>query len=110
MHFSTALAAAAAVVPLVSAHGSGLPTILGMNPKDLKARAILSNIGARFAEVHDFAHAEAKSLNARQDDRECGEGVGNCGAGLCCSQAGCMYIIGSMLWRTLLTRNRLRHG
>lgn len=88
MHFSTALAAAAAVVPLVHAHGSNLPTIVGLNPKDLKARAILSNLGARFAEAHDFAHTEAKSLNARQDDRECGEGVGNCGAGLCCSQAG----------------------
>ncbi|KAH7400961.1 hypothetical protein DE146DRAFT_781783 [Phaeosphaeria sp. MPI-PUGE-AT-0046c] len=88
MHLSTALAAVAAVVPLANAHGSGLPTILGLNPKDLKARAILSNLGAQFAEVHDFARTEAKSLNARQNDRECGEGIGNCGAGLCCSQSG----------------------
>lgn len=81
MHFSTALAAAAAVVPLVNAHGSNLPTIVGLNPKDLKARAILSNLGAHFAEVHGGVHASAKSLDARQDDRQCGEGIGNCGAG-----------------------------
>jgi len=87
MHFSAALAAAAAV-SVVSAHGSGLPTIVGLNPKDLKARAILSSIGARIAEPHDFAKTETTPLKARQDGRECGEGVGNCGAGLCCSQAG----------------------
>jgi hypothetical protein len=91
MHFSTTLAAVAAVAPLVSAHGSGngLPTIVGLNPKDLKARAILSNLGARFATINEFAKTEAKPLKARQDDRECGAGIGSCGAGLCCSQAGC---------------------
>jgi hypothetical protein len=90
MHFSTALTAVAAVAPLVSAHGAGLPTIVGLHPKDLKARALLSNLGARFAEVHEFAKNEAKPLKARQnDDRECGQGIGSCGAGLCCSQAGC---------------------
>ncbi|KAH3917922.1 hypothetical protein HBI56_178700 [Parastagonospora nodorum] len=90
MHFSTALAAVAAVAPLVSAHGSGngLPTIVGLNPKDLKARAILSNLGARFATVNDFAKTDVKSLKARQDDRQCGQGVGSCPAGQCCSQAG----------------------
>jgi hypothetical protein len=93
MHFSTALAAVAAVAPLVSAHGSGhnLPTIVGLNPKDLKARALLSNLGARFASVHDFAKTDAKPIKARQDDRQCGAGIGSCGAGLCCSQAGCRY-------------------
>jgi hypothetical protein len=95
MHFSTALAAVAAVAPLVSAHGSGafLPTIVGLHPKDLKARALLSNLGARFATVNDFAKTDAKPIEARQaqDDRECGAGVGSCGAGLCCSPAGCKY-------------------
>lgn len=92
MHFSSALAAVAAVAPLVNAHGSGngLPTIIGLNPKDLKARALLSNLGARFATINDFAKTEvAKPVKARQDDRQCGTGIGSCGAGLCCSQAGC---------------------
>jgi hypothetical protein len=95
MHFSTALTAAAAVAPLVSAHGAGLPTIVGLHPKDLKARALLSNIGARIAEVHEFAKTEAKPLKARQDDRQCGAGIGSCGAGLCCSQAGCKCLYDS---------------
>jgi hypothetical protein len=94
MHFSTALAAVAAIAPLASAHGSdhghGLPTIVGLNPKDLKARALLSNLGARFATINDFAKPEvAKPLEARQDDRQCGAGIGSCAAGQCCSQAGC---------------------
>jgi hypothetical protein len=86
MHFSTALAAVAAVAPLVSAHGSPLPQIVGLNPRDLKARAMLSNLGARFTEANELS----KTLEARQDDRECGKGVGSCAAGQCCSQAGCM--------------------
>lgn len=90
MHFSTAFAAAVAVAPLVNAHGSPLPQIVGLNPRDLKARALLSNIGARFAEVHEFAKSEP--LKARQDDRECGKGIGSCAAGMCCSQAGCELI------------------
>jgi len=91
MHFSTALAAVAAVAPLVNAHGSPLPQIMGLNPRDLKARAILSNIGARFTEVHEFAKSEP--LKARQDDdRECGQGIGSCAAGQCCSQAGCKSV------------------
>jgi hypothetical protein len=101
MHFSTALAAVAAVAPLVSAHGDGhghnLPTIVGLNPRDMKARALLSNLGARFASVHEFAKTDAKPIKARQDDRQCGAGVGSCGAGLCCSQAGCKCSIGLAL-------------
>lgn len=90
MHFSTALGAVAAVAPLVNAHGSPLPKIVGLNPRDLKARDLLSNLGARFAEVHEFAKADAKPLEAR-DDRECGAGIGSCAAGVCCSQAGCKF-------------------
>jgi hypothetical protein len=96
MHVSAALAAVAAIAPLASAHGSdhghGLPTIIGLNPKDLKARSLLSNLGARFATVNDFAKPQvAKPLEARQDDRQCGAGIGSCAAGQCCSQAGCGY-------------------
>jgi hypothetical protein len=96
MHFSTALAAVAAVAPLVNAHGSsnGLPTIVGLNPTDLKTRDLLAGLGARFASVHDFAKTEtAKPAMIRRDDRECGQGVGSCGAGLCCSQAGCKFYL-----------------
>jgi hypothetical protein len=91
MHFSTALAAVAAVAPIVNAHGAGngLPTIVGLNPKDLKTRDLLAGLGARFATINDFKKSAAKPANVRRDDRECGTGVGSCGAGLCCSQAGC---------------------
>jgi hypothetical protein len=94
MHFSTALATVAAIAPLVSAHGNGapLPKIVGLNPRDLKARDLLSGLGARFTEVHEFSKEE-NVLKARQDDRECGQGVGSCAAGQCCSQAGCMLLL-----------------
>ncbi|KAJ4365971.1 hypothetical protein N0V95_000348 [Ascochyta clinopodiicola] len=87
MHFST-LAAIAAVAPFVSAHGGmGLPKIAGINMRDLKSRDLLANLEARIAEVQT-AHAHENRLNARQDDRECGAGVGSCAAGQCCSGAG----------------------
>lgn len=92
MHYSTALAAVAAVAPLVSAHGAALPRILGLNPKDLRARDLLSSLGARFTEVDEFVKAPENQLKARQNDRECGTGVGSCAAGLCCSPSGCMYL------------------
>jgi len=87
MHFSTALATVAAVAPLVNAHGAPLPRIVGLNPRDLRARDLLSSLGARFNDVHEF-QKESAPLKARQDDRECGAGIGSCGAGICCSQAG----------------------
>jgi hypothetical protein len=86
MRYTSALAAVAAIAPLVSAHGASLPKIHGLNPKDLRARDLLGNLGARFAEVH-----EAHKLNTRQDDRQCGEGVGSCPNGQCCSGAGCTF-------------------
>ncbi|KAJ4382155.1 hypothetical protein N0V86_002484 [Didymella sp. IMI 355093] len=87
MHFST-LAAVAAVAPFVSAHGGmGLPKIAGINMRDLKSRDLLANLEARIAEVQT-AHAHANGLAARQDDRQCGAGVGSCPAGQCCSGAG----------------------
>jgi peptidoglycan/xylan/chitin deacetylase (PgdA/CDA1 family) len=88
MHFSTALAAVAAVAPIVNAHGNAaLPKIVGLNPKDLKARDLLAGLGARFAEVHEFAKEAAPEK--RQDTLECGASVGkSCAAGQCCSQSG----------------------
>ncbi|KAF2033572.1 glycoside hydrolase/deacetylase [Setomelanomma holmii] len=93
MRFSTALAAVAAIAPLASAHGAGaaLPRIVGLNPRDLKARDLLSSLGARFAEVQEFAKAEeAHHVKVkRQSDLECGASVGkSCAAGQCCSQSG----------------------
>ena len=89
MHFST-LAAVAAIAPFVSAHGGmGLPKIAGINMRDLKSRDLLATLEARIAEVQ-VAHAHASGLVARQDDRECGAGIGSCAAGQCCSGAGCM--------------------
>lgn len=89
MRYSSAIAAIAAVVPVVSAHGAALPRIIGLNPKDLKARDLLSSLGARFADAHEFAKGPENQLKPRQDDRECGAGIGSCGAGLCCSPSGC---------------------
>jgi hypothetical protein len=99
MHISTALATVAAIAPLVSAHGNGapLPKIVGLNPRDLKARGLLSNLGARFTEVHEFAK-ENRALKARQDDRECGQGIGSCAAGQCCSQSGCICFLIMISW------------
>lgn len=93
MRYSTAFAAVAAVVPAVSAHGSGapLPRIVGLNPRDLKARDLLSSLGARFADVKEYVkypENQVKPVKARQDDRQCGAGVGSCAAGECCSDAG----------------------
>lgn len=101
MRFSTAVAAAAAVMPFASAHeGAPVPKIAGLNVKDLKARHLLSNLKARFAEVNAHeTHEKRGSLETRQNvDGQCGPGFGSCAAGVCCSQAGCM-----MFPLTLLT-------
>lgn len=91
MYFSTALAAIAAVAPLVNAHGdSPMPKIVGLNPRDLKARNLLSSLGERIPEFRG-THEKHQALKSRQDDRQCGTGIGSCAAGECCSQAGCMY-------------------
>ncbi|KAF1837299.1 glycoside hydrolase/deacetylase [Decorospora gaudefroyi] len=95
MHYSTAIAAVAALTPFVSAHGHGgaVPNIVGLNPRDLKARSLLSGTGAKFTGVDKLLKGRGNSARAnpvkpRQDDRECGEGVGSCEAGMCCSPAG----------------------
>jgi hypothetical protein len=96
MHFSTALAAVAAVAPLVVAHGGsspGTPQIIGLNVKDLKARSMLSSWveRAQTAEVdHHEAHEKRQGGNA---EGQCGDGVGTCAAGYCCSENGCMILL-----------------
>lgn len=94
MHYSFTLAAIAAVTPFVSAHGNGLPNIVGLNPRDLRARDLLSHTGAKFIGANELSKPKAVSkvpVQARQDDRQCGAGVGSCAAGQCCSSAGCMF-------------------
>lgn len=96
MHYSAALAAVVAVAPIVSGHGTGLPNIVGLDPKDTRARDLLSGIGARFTGVNEIASAKNKvktQIVRRQDDRQCGAGIGNCPAGQCCSEAGCMFCL-----------------
>ncbi|KAF2473248.1 glycoside hydrolase/deacetylase [Lindgomyces ingoldianus] len=93
MHFSTALAAAAAaIVPLVNAHeGAPIPRIAGLNIKDLKARDIFTNFKVRQAADVDHHDAPKKrsNLEARQNtDGQCGAGFGSCAAGYCCSEGG----------------------
>ncbi|KAF2191086.1 carbohydrate esterase family 4 protein [Zopfia rhizophila CBS 207.26] len=90
MHFSTALAAAAAVAPLVNAHGgAGIPKIVGLNPKDLKARDMFANIRAR-VQGAEIDHVKRGNLAPRQGitDGQCGEGFGSCAEGYCCSGSG----------------------
>ncbi|KAF2006993.1 carbohydrate esterase family 4 protein [Amniculicola lignicola CBS 123094] len=93
MHFSTAVVAVAAVVPLVCAHrGPSIPTVAGLNIKDLKARNIFANIQARAAELeHSETHEKRTNLQSRQGgnaDGQCGTGKPSCAAGYCCSEAG----------------------
>jgi len=88
MHFSIAFTAVAAWAHLAHAHDLAAPQIVGLDPRDLKARDVLSSLGARFAAAKDFAKKPHSKLKARQDDRQCGTGIGSCAAGQCCSQAG----------------------
>ena len=95
MHFSTALAAIAAVAPFVSAHDSPRPPkIAGLNIKDLKARGVLDGLRARAAEVGRHA-AHETHLKPRQGgtDGQCGGTFGSCAAGYCCSASGCRFSI-----------------
>ena len=93
MRFSTSVAALTAIAPLANAHGNaGIPTIAGLH-KDLKARELLSTLAARFSEVEGHAHHEHSVLQTRQNnDKKCGDGIGSCGPGECCSRANCKYL------------------
>ena len=71
MHIPTVLAAAAAVMPMVNAHGDmpAVPKILGLNVRDLKARNLLGNMKVR----HE-AHEKRAVLDSRQNTNgQCGD-------------------------------------
>lgn len=88
MHFSNvAVATAATIVPLVAAHGVAIPHIVGLDVASLKGRDLLHTLETRFASA--AAHVES-TVEARQNDpKNCGEGIGTCKAGECCSKEGC---------------------
>jgi hypothetical protein len=91
MHFSTALAAIAAVAPLVNAHDvPGAPKIAGLNMRDLKARSVLDNLKARAAAVEQHAEHHLKPRQGGTDG-QCGASFGSCAAGYCCSESGCTF-------------------
>jgi hypothetical protein len=108
MHFSTTLAAVAAVAPFVSAHGTlSVPKIAGINMRDLKSRDLLATLEARIAGYN--AHDKHDAIKVRQDDRQCGPGVGNCAAGQCCSGAGCKLSLICTSNPQCANPNRLRY-
>jgi len=84
MYYSTvALAAIAAIAPAATAHGTGLPKLVGLDTSDLRVRNLLRDLNAR------LAVSDVHNINARQTGpKECGEGVGSCPAGKCCSEYG----------------------
>lgn len=58
---------------------------MGLDIADLKARNLLHSISARMSEG---IHTDAPEIEARDSPPECGEGIGSCPAGKCCSRAG----------------------
>lgn len=88
MFFVKTITLAAALTSLVSAHGStGLPQILGLSLVDRRAESLIASLhsgGLVGTQVHS-----QPALEARADDRECGEGVGSCPQDKCCSISGC---------------------
>jgi len=94
MHYISALAAIAAVAPFVSAHDMGIANMLGFSIDDIVARRLLSRTGARFMGANKLTKPRTVSkvpVQARQDDRQCGQGIGSCATGECCSPEGCMF-------------------
>ena len=90
MLLAKTVAVAAALAPLASAHGStGIPKIMGLDLLDRRAESLIANLESR---SHFGAEAHGKSiLEARKDDRECGEGIGSCPQDKCCSEVGCTF-------------------
>jgi hypothetical protein len=86
MLFSTAVAAAAVFAPLANAHGSlGVPKIQGLDSEQMKN--IFASLGSPNM-LSSHAH-DGDVLSARASAKECGEGVGSCRQGQCCSEYGC---------------------
>ena len=87
MHFSSiAIVAFATFVPFTEAHGIAIPHVVGLDLASPKGRDLLQALEARF--LGTVAHSES-ALETRQSKPECGEGIGSCPAGKCCSKAGC---------------------
>jgi len=84
MRISSVITSIAATAPLIHAHGVHLPGIEGLAAKDVRVRGLLESLNGRST----FSHGSS-FLEARQDDpKECGEGIGSCPDGECCSSAG----------------------
>jgi hypothetical protein len=91
MHLSTiAIASLAVFGPVANAHSGGLPHIVGLDVADVKARHLLRELRARLAVVSDSHEVD---IEARDSPPECGEGIGSCPAGKCCSRSGCMLLL-----------------
>ncbi|KAH7072529.1 hypothetical protein FB567DRAFT_538323 [Paraphoma chrysanthemicola] len=85
MYLSTvAIASLAVLGPLAQAHGAGIPHIVGLDVADVRARELIRNLRARLAVG---GHAHEVELEARDSPKECGEGIGSCPAGKCCSRS-----------------------
>ncbi len=97
MFFVKAVTVAAALAPLAGAHGStGLPKIVGLDTLDRRAVSLIANLrsgGFMSGDLHD-----TPALEARQSDRECGEGIGSCPQDECCSPSGCKFALLTLLF------------
>ncbi|CAI6340074.1 unnamed protein product [Periconia digitata] len=99
MRFSTTLATAAAVAPFVSAHGDApmMPSIVGLNMRDLKTRDMMSTLRARAVEIAALEKEEIQAATAKRHQNvkrqgntngQCGGSFGKCAEGYCCSGSG----------------------
>lgn len=90
MRFANVVVVMAALAPLAQSHGGlHLPKILGLDLMDRSTEGLTEGIkiGGLFGAGPG---ASGKSvLEARKDDRECGEGIGSCPQDKCCSISGC---------------------
>lgn len=100
---NVAIASLAVLGPLAQAHGAGIPHIVGLDVADVRARELIRNLRARLAVG---GHSHEVELEARDSPKECGEGIGSCPAGKCCSISQCKY--STLPCRVLLKVNRLR--
>ncbi|KAF2022554.1 glycoside hydrolase/deacetylase [Setomelanomma holmii] len=86
MHLpSIALAFMAVLGPLATAHSESIPHIVGLDFADARAQNLIRDLRARLAVT---GHAHEVNMEARDSPPECGEGIGSCPAGKCCSRSG----------------------
>lgn len=95
MLLAQTVALVAALVPFANAHGStGLPKIIGLDLLDRRAEDLIATL--RSGGLVGTEGLSKSALEARADDRECGEGIGSCPQDKCCSVSGCMYNISGL--------------